>query len=208
MQIILGCGTYQAGQSILSSEHYLIGYQFSHEGRWDAPVSGRIKRVQHTDTTCGLRCCASQCSKNLGCKGFEQETIIALDNEVATDTGRQHKCYLWITGLINDEAGNWVEKKTGVQNTGNAYHQLDESLGEAKTDVNYRAFIRCKPGGSLTDQMTDLAFGLITIIELIQILHDALAMLLVHPNHTFANISTHLILNIDVFANARKDTRK
>ena len=148
MQIILGCGTYQAGQSILSSEHYLIGYQFSHEGRWDAPVSGRIKRVQHTDTTCGLRCCASQCSKNLGCKGFEQETIIALDNEVATDTGRQNKCYLWITGLINDEAGNWVEKKTGVQNTGNAYHQLDESLGEAKTDVNYRAFIRCKPGGS------------------------------------------------------------
>ena len=109
-----------------------------------------------------------------------------------------------------DPPGNWVEKITGVRTVGNAYFQLDESLGEAKADVHYRAFIRCKPGGSLTDQMTDLAFGLITIIELVQILHDALVMLLVHPNHTFANISTHLILNIDVCvcANARKDTRK
>ena len=84
-----------------------------------------------------------------------------MDNEVATDTGRQNNCYLWITGLIKmsekdfdqinndkDPPGNWVEKITGVRTVGNAYFQLDESLGEAKADVHYRAFIRCKPGGS------------------------------------------------------------
>ena len=89
-----------------------------------------------------------------------------MDNEVATDAGRENKCFLWITGLFKITSGangDWVKKETGVENDNNVYFQLDKSLGEAKTDVRYRAFIRCKPGGSLADQMTDLAFRLITI---------------------------------------------
>ena len=131
MQTIAGCDIYQFDQT-LPAQHILRGYQFSHQGYWKDNNKNRIRRIQQTPTDkCGLMCCASKCSDDLGCKAFEQQSELSMSNQQLVMEG---KCYLWIV------------------TQGNPAFQLDGSMGPKNLNDKYRAFTRCKPGGSFLDR--------------------------------------------------------
>ena len=144
--MVSGCDIYQAGQNAPSSQTEILGYVFSHAGRWKQDLStSRIKRevVKHSQEKekngkHSIRGCATQCSKkqdtgdlDIYDRGGE---CIAFEHAYAT-----RECHLWITQV--DDAGN-------------PHYELDASMGIMEGNNEFRAYTRCKPGESLNAQPT------------------------------------------------------
>ena len=133
MNTATSCAVYQQGQTAQAPQPYYYGYVFSHEGIWtesDAAESRMQTTTPGGDLT--LLECAKECSEYfLDCRAFEH-------NENAA--AGVHNCKVWHV----------------TKNNINPYYRLDTNMGpkEDATD-GWKSYIRCKPGGSFSDQLTE-----------------------------------------------------
>ena len=134
MNTATSCAVYQQGQTAQAPQPYYYGYVFSHEGIWtesDAVEPRMQTTTPGVDLT--LLECAKECSEYfLDCRAFEHSANGAAPN-----------CKLW-----------YVSRLDGVH----PRYELDPAdnmVAEMASPGGWKSYIRCKPGGCFSDQLTE-----------------------------------------------------